>query len=80
MDFALLALGVFLTAVAVSLLGLMVAGQFMDRQKSSIDAAAKTDLAEMFIFVDSNQLFVYNMAALLVFPPAVYLIFDGFET
>ena len=45
MDFALLALGVFLTAVAVSLLGLMVAGQFMDRQKSSIDAAAKTDLA-----------------------------------
>ena len=78
MDFALLALGVFLTAVAVSLLGLMVAGQFMDRQKSSIDAAAKTDLAEMFIFVDSNQLFVYNMAALLVFPPAVYLIFDGF--
>ena len=78
MDFALLALGVFLTAVAISLLGLMVAGQLMDRQKSSIDAAAKTDLAEMFIFVDSNQLFVYNMVALLVFPPAVYLIFDGF--
>ena len=78
MDFALLALGVFLTAVAISLLGLMVAGQLMDRQKSSIDAASKTDLAEMFIFVDSNQLFVYNMVALLVFPPAVYLIFDGF--
>ena len=78
MDFALLALGVFLTAVAISLLGLMVAGQLMDRQKSSIDAAAKTDLVEMFIFVDSNQLFVYNMVALLVFPPAVYLIFDGF--
>jgi tight adherence protein B len=78
MDFALLALGVFLTAVAVSMLGLMVVGQFMDRQKSSIDAAAKTDLADMFIFVDSNQLFVYNMVALLVFPPAVYLIFDGF--
>ena len=78
MDFALLALGVFLTVVAVSLLGLMVAGQFMDRQKLSIDTATNIDLADMFIFADSNQLFFYNMVALFVFPPAVYLIFDGF--
>ena len=78
MDFALLALGVFLTTVAVSFLGLMVVGQFMDRQKLSIDTATNIDLADMFIFADSNQLFFYNMVALFVFPPAVYLIFDGF--
>ena len=78
MDFALLALGVFLTTVAVSFLGLMVVGQFMDRQKLSIDTATNIDLADMFIFADSNQLFFYNMVALFVFPPAAYLIFDGF--
>jgi len=78
MDFALLALVVFFTVVVVSMIGLMFAGKFVDRQKLTIDTATKVDLAEMFIFVDSNQLFVYNMVALLVFPPAIYLIFDGF--
>lgn len=64
-----LVLGVIAFAVAV--IGWLVFeafGKLLSRQKQSLDQEAKTSLQDMFIFVDPQKLFTYNVIALAVAP------------
>ena len=64
-----LVLGVIAFAVAV--IGWLVFeafGKLLSRQKRTLDQEAKTSLQDMFIFVDPQKLFTYNVIALAVAP------------
>lgn len=64
---------IFLVTLLTAWLGFMAIQRFLDRQKESIERTAATTLADMFIFLDAQQMFRYNVAATVVLPIIVWL-------
>ena len=69
--------GMILGAIVIGVVLLHLLGDFLARQRSTIQATAKGGLEDMFIFVDATQLFYYNVAALVVIPLILWLLFDN---
>ena len=73
--FDYLLVGVVLAAsVAFGMTGLMVFRSWLDRQKNMLELTAKTDLAQMFIFIEANTLFQYSVGALIFVPIFVFIL------
>jgi tight adherence protein B len=68
---------VMVAAIVIGVVLLQLAQDFLARQRSSIQATAKGGLEDMFIFVDATQLFYYNVAALVIIPAIIWLLFDN---
>lgn len=50
---------------------------FLRRQRETIRNEAATNLEDMFIFIDPQNMFYWNVAALFVVPPVLWLIFGN---
>ena len=68
---------VMVAAIVIGVVLLQLAQDFLARQRSAIQATAKGGLEDMFIFVDATQLFYYNVAALVIIPVIIWLLFDN---
>ena len=68
---------VMVAAIVIGVVLLQLLGDFLARQRSTIQATAKGGLEDMFIFVDATQLFYYNVAALVIIPVIIWLVFDN---
>ena len=68
---------VAVAAIVIGVVLLQLLGDFLARQRSTIQATAKGGLEDMFIFVDATQLFYYNVAALVIVPLILWLAFDN---
>ena len=64
---ALIAIIGFVAIIAVWAV-IQVARDLLARQKQTIEVQAKTGLEDIFIFVDANKLFYFNIAALFIIP------------
>lgn len=76
-SFALLAAVGLLTVFTIIWLAIQGVRTVLERQKSSLEASARTTLADMFIFLDPTKMFYYNIGALVVVPTAVWLFTDN---
>jgi len=78
MDDLRIVLGVVMVAaIAIGVVLLQLAQDFLARQRSAIQATAKGGLEDMFIFVDPTQLFYYNIAALVLVPLVLWFLFEN---
>lgn len=68
---------VMVAAIVIGVVLLQLAQDFLARQRNAIQATAKGGLEDMFIFVDATQLFYYNVAALVIIPVIIWLVFDN---
>lgn len=68
---ALIAIIAFAAIVAVWAV-IQVARDLLAKQKQNIEVQAKTGLEDLFIFVDPNKLFYYNVAALFIIPAILW--------
>jgi tight adherence protein B len=73
-DFTVLAVVIGLTAAAVIWLILKGVERVLDRQKETLHQSASTTLADMFIFLDPQKMFRYNVAAMVILPILVWVI------
>lgn len=64
---ALVAIIAFAAIVAVWAM-IQVARDLLAKQKETIEVQAKSGLEDLFIFVDANKLFYFNIAALFIIP------------
>ena len=64
---ALIAIIGFVAIIAVWAM-IQVARDLLAKQKETIETHAKTGLEDIFIFVDANKLFYFNVAALFIIP------------
>jgi tight adherence protein B len=64
---------IFLVTMLTAWLGFMAIQRYLDRQRANIEHTAATTLADMFIFLDAQQMFRYNVAATVVLPIVVWL-------
>ncbi|MDO6748343.1 type II secretion system F family protein [Gilvimarinus sp. 1_MG-2023] len=78
-DIGTLAAVVILVFVAAMCLAVAVAreaGDFMSFYRRKFTSNANQELAEMFIFMDASQLFMINVAALILIPIGVHALFQ----
>lgn len=68
---------IFFTAFVAIWVAMQAARTLLRRQKNQLEEAAKTTLADMFIFLDPVRMFYYNVGALLVLPTLVWLLTDN---
>lgn len=68
---------VMVAAIVIGVVLMQLLEDFLARQKSAITQHAKGGLEDMFIFVDPTQLFYFNVAALVVIPLILWLVFDN---
>lgn len=73
----LLLVVIFAAALATIWLAMRAVRNLLDRQKNQLEQAARTTLADMFIFLDPQKMFVYNVGALVVLPVLVWLVTDN---
>jgi tight adherence protein B len=66
-----------LTVFVIIWLIMQAVRSVLERQKSDLEASAKTTLADMFIFLDATKLFYYNVGALVVVPVLVWIFTDN---
>lgn len=64
---ALVAIIAFAAIIAVWAM-IQVARDLLAKQKQTIEVQAKSGLEDLFIFVDANKLFYFNIAALFIIP------------
>jgi len=69
----LIAVGL-LTAFLVIWLLMQAARAVLVRQRSELETSTRTTLADMFIFLDAQKIFYYNVVALFVLPTLVWLL------
>ncbi|MBU2885280.1 type II secretion system F family protein [Gilvimarinus agarilyticus] len=67
---------VFVTAMCLAMAVTREAGDFMSFYRRKFTSNANQELAEMFIFMDTSQLFMINMAALVLIPMGVHWLFQ----
>lgn len=67
----------FIGGVLLGLVGLLGLFAFLRRYRDTFTHTAQNTLGEMFLFVDSQKLFLYNLALLLVVPLLVEIITDS---
>lgn len=70
-------IALMLTATTVALIIMLLLQQTLERHKKSFDTTTKNNLADMFIFVDPSKLFQYSIAAVVVVPVLLWLMFDN---
>ncbi|WP_198147399.1 type II secretion system F family protein [Gilvimarinus polysaccharolyticus] len=78
-DLGILALVVVLAFVAAMCLAVAVtrgAGDFMGFYRQKFTSNANQELSEMFIFMDSSQLFLLNLLVLILVPIGVHALFQ----
>ncbi|MDO3380686.1 type II secretion system F family protein [Gilvimarinus algae] len=78
-DIGVLALVVVLVFAAAMCLAMALAREgadFMSFYRRKFTSNANQELAEMFIFMDTSQLFILNMLALVLIPMAVHWLFQ----
>lgn len=68
---------IFFTAFAAVWIAMQGTRTLLARQRDQLAETAKTTLADMFIFLDPAKMFYYNVVALLVLPPLVWLLTDN---
>jgi tight adherence protein B len=73
---ALVVVLVFVTALCLALAVSREASAFMGFYRRKFTANANQELAEMFIFMDTSQLFMINIAALILIPIGVHALFQ----
>ncbi|MSQ66180.1 MAG: secretion system protein F [Limnohabitans sp.] len=64
-------------AAAIGMLAMLLVRSLAIYQQDKLATAAKTDLAEMFIFIDPKVLFKYSVGALVVVPAVLLLLLDN---
>ncbi|MBL8509239.1 MAG: type II secretion system F family protein, partial [Chitinimonas sp.] len=69
----LLALIFLVTLITAWLVYKAVQG-YLDKQRASIELTTATTLADMFIFLDPQKMFRYNVALTCILPPIVWLL------
>jgi tight adherence protein B len=70
-----LALGaVFLMMTCLWFLFLKKAQSFMDNYKETFTSTASSNMSDMFMSVDANQMFIINLAAIVILPVLTWLI------
>jgi tight adherence protein B len=74
---AIVIIALMLTATAVALIIMLLLQQTLEQHKKSFDTTTKNNLADMFIFVDPAKLFQYSIAAVVVVPILLWLMFDN---
>lgn len=72
-DLALIGVVVLLAATAFMWAILQSADRALARQKDRLAESASTTLADMFIFLDPQKLFRYNVVALVIVPAIVWI-------
>lgn len=73
-DLLPIALAVLGAVACVVWLALKWAEKMLSRQKDSLARDASTTLADMFIFLDAQKMFRYNVTAMAVLPAAVWFL------
>lgn len=73
---ALVIVLVFVTAMCLAMAVAREAGEFGSLYRRRFTANANQELAEMFIFMDSSQLFLINIIALVLIPMGVHWLFQ----
>lgn len=73
----LLLVVIFLAAFTTVWLVMRAARTLLRRQQNELEQAAQTTLADMFIFLDPQKMFRYNVVALLILPALVWLLTDN---
>ncbi|MEH6460750.1 type II secretion system F family protein [Chitinimonas sp. JJ19] len=69
----LLALIFLVTLITAWLVYKAIQG-YLDKQRASIELTTATTLADMFIFLDPQKMFRYNVALTCILPPIVWLL------
>lgn len=73
--FYLTVLSVLAGATLLWLLILQKSQGFLEDYKETFTTTASSNMADMFLFVDPNRLFMFNLIAIIVLPLLTYLIF-----
>ncbi|MCF8151448.1 MAG: type II secretion system F family protein [Burkholderiaceae bacterium] len=73
-DVALIALTVLGAVACVAWLALKWSEKMLTQQQASLADQASTTLADMFIFIDPQKMFRYNVVAMCVLPAAVFFL------
>lgn len=73
----LLLIVIFLAAFTTIWLVMRAGRTLLRRQQNELEQAAQTTLADMFIFLDPQKMFRYNVVALLILPALVWLLTDN---
>ena len=70
-------LAIVFSFAAAALLWFVIARKsekFLDSYKETFTSTASSNMADMFLFVDPNQLFIINIIAIVVLPTLVWLV------
>jgi len=73
-DLSILVVVIALAAGSIIWLVLKGVERVLDRQKDTLQQSASTTLADMFIFLDPQKMFRYNVAAMVVLPIVVWVV------
>ncbi|HXC38104.1 MAG TPA: type II secretion system F family protein [Burkholderiales bacterium] len=73
-DLSILVVVIALAAGSVIWLVLKGVERILDRQKDTLQKSASTTLADMFIFLDPQKMFRYNVAAMVILPILVWVV------
>ena len=65
---------VFLTMACLWLMFLKKAQTFMDNYKENFTSTASSNMSDMFLSIDANQMFMINIVAMIVLPILTWLI------
>ncbi|QDQ29029.1 secretion system protein F [Chitinimonas arctica] len=77
MTYGLLLGLIFLFALITAWLIFKALQNYLSRQRASYERTAATTLADMFIFLDPQKMFRYNVAVTCILPPLVWLLTDN---
>ena len=72
--FWLTVLAVFVTASCLWLILLLKGQTHLERYKETFTTTASANMADMFLFIDPNRLFLFNLVALIVLPVLIWLL------
>lgn len=73
-SFLLAVASVFLAATLLWLLVLQKGQHLLEEYKDTFTSTASSNMADMFLFIDPNRLFIINAAAIIVLPILVWII------
>jgi len=72
-DIALIGITVLAAVACMGWLVMKWVEQMLNRQKETLTAQASTTLADMFIFIDPQKMFRYNVLAMFVLPGGIWV-------
>ncbi|MCZ6525459.1 MAG: secretion system protein F, partial [Gammaproteobacteria bacterium] len=72
--FLLAVASVFLATTFLWLLVLQKSQHLLEEYKDTFTSTASSNMADMFLFIDPNRLFIINVAAIIVLPVLIWII------